>query len=130
MRINLRNTLYQIGLSTALCLIGVCMLPSSISALCAKLGSQLFATLRMRLPNCYMHDSLVLHTLALPSLVSALPAAREVALGALLLPLQGACVAADAALKCDFELLVHPVDFSAESFFLQREARAAVCLLH
>ena len=76
-----------------------------------------------------MHDSLVLHTLALPSLVSALPAAREVALGALLLPLQGACVAADAALKCDFELLVHPVNFSAESF-LQREARAAVCLLH
>lgn len=81
-----------------------------------------------------MHDSLVLHTLALPSLVPALPAAREVALGALLLlPLQGACVAADAALKCDLELLVHPVNFSAESFFLQREARAAaaaVCLLH
>ena len=68
-----------------------------------------------------MHDSLVLHTLALPTL------------GALmLLPLQGACVAADAALKCDLELLVHPVNFSAESFFfLQREARAAaVCLLH
>ena len=66
-----------------------------------------------------MHDSLVLHTLALPSLVvPALPAAREVALGALmLLPLQGACVAADAALKCDLELLVHPVNFSAESFF-------------
>ena len=80
-----------------------------------------------------MHDSLVLHTLALPTLVPALPAAREVALGALmLLPLQGACVAADAALKCDLELLVHPVNFSAESFFfLQREARAAaVCLLH
>ena len=78
-----------------------------------------------------MHDSLVLHTLALPSLVvPALPAAREVALGALmLLPLQGACVAADAALKCDLELLVHPVNFSAESFFLQREV-AAGCLLH
>ena len=78
-----------------------------------------------------MHDSLVLHTLALPSLVvPALPAAREVALGALmLLPLQGACVAADAALKCDLELLVHPVNFSAESFFLQRGV-AAGCLLH
>ena len=82
-----------------------------------------------------MHDSLVLHTLALPTLVPALPAARGMALGALMLlpPLQGACVAADAALKCDLELLVHPVNFSAESFlfFLQREARAAaVCLLH
>ena len=77
-----------------------------------------------------MHDSLVLHTLALPSLVvPALPAARQVALGAalMLLPLQGACVAADAALKCDLELLVHPVNFSAESFFLQREV-AAVCM--
>ena len=69
-----------------------------------------------------MHDSLVLHTLALPTLVPALPAARQVALGALMLlpSLQGACVAADAALKCDLELLVHPVNFSAESFFFCR----------
>ena len=81
-----------------------------------------------------MHDSLVLHTLALPSLVPALPAARKVALGAPAAAAFTGCLrgTADAALKCDLELLVHPVNFSAESFFfLQREASAAaVCLLH
>ena len=45
MRINLRNTLYQIGLSsTALCLIGVCMLPAAfqhIGTLC-KVGIAAF----------------------------------------------------------------------------------------
>ena len=44
MRINLRNTLYEIGLSTALCLIGVCMLPAAfqhIGTLC-KVGIAAF----------------------------------------------------------------------------------------
>ena len=132
MRINLRNTLYEIGLSTALCLIGVCMLPAAfqhIGTLC-KVGIAAFC-------NASHAAAKLLHARQLSfahfgtAVASSSGATRRTPSGArcalMLLPLQGACVAADAALKCDLELLVHPVNFSAESFFLQREV-AAVCM--
>ena len=134
MQINLRNTLYQIGLSsTALCLIGVCMLPAAfqhIGTLC-KVGIAAFC-------NASHAAAKLLHARQLSfahfgTADASSGATRRTQSGArcadAAAPLQGACVAADAALKCDLELLVHPVNFSAESFFFAEGSKSCCCCM-
>ena len=136
MRINLRNTLYQIGLSTALCLIGVCMLPAAfqhIGTLC-KVGIAAFC-------NASHAAAKLLHARQLSfahfgtAVASSSGTTRRTPSGA-------RCADAAASTGClrgrrrriEMRLgtLGTPCQFFCRIFFfLQREARAAaVCLLH